>query len=47
MSSMAKTTGTKRLRRTRNAGRSRKKDVNRKGTTRTELELFGNVLPKN
>jgi hypothetical protein len=44
MSSMAKKTGKKRLRRIRNAGTERKKEVNRRGTTRTELELFGNVL---
>ena len=44
MSSMAKKTGVKRLRRTRKAGSKRKKQVNRNGTTRTEAELFGNTL---
>ena len=47
MSSMAKKTGTKRLRRERNAGKKRKKQVNRAGTTRTEAELFGNTLSTN
>ena len=44
MSSMAKKTGVKRLRRTRKAGSKRKKQMNRNGTTRTEAELFGNTL---
>lgn len=46
MSSMAKKTYTKRLRRTRKAGRPRKKAQEKLGTTRSELELFGNVLPR-
>ena len=44
MSSMAKKTGVKRLRRTRKAGAKSKKRINRDGTTRTEAELFGNTL---
>ena len=44
MSSRAKKTGVKRLRRTRKAGSKRKKQMNRNGTTRTEAELFGNTL---
>lgn len=44
MSSMAKKTGTKRLRRARKSGRDRKRVQNRNGTTRTELEIFGNEL---
>jgi len=43
---MAKKTGTKRLRRTRKSGRIRKKAVEKRGTTRSELELFGNELPR-
>ena len=44
MASNAKRTGTKRLRRQRSAGRRRKKDLERTGTTRSEAELFGNTL---
>jgi hypothetical protein len=44
MASNTKKTSNKRLRRTRAAGKARKKQLNLSGTTRTEAELFGNEL---
>ncbi len=46
MSSMAKKTRTRRLRRQRTGGRTRKRVMNREGTTRCEKDLFGNELIK-
>lgn len=46
MASNNKQTEIKRTGKARNAGKLRKKALERKGTTRSEAELFGSVLPK-
>ena len=46
MSSNSKQTEAIRLNKERKQGKRRKKDLVRKGTTRTEAELFGNTLEK-
>ncbi len=44
MASASKQTSTIRRRKQASNGRSRKKTLEKKGTTKSELELFGNVL---
>jgi len=44
MASETKKTTTRRIRRTRSLGKSRKRALDRNGTTKNEEQLFGNVL---
>lgn len=46
MASNTKKTEKKRQAKTRSGGRDRKREAEREGTTRSEAELFGNVLPR-
>jgi hypothetical protein len=46
MASNSKKTDTKRLNKQRTSGQDRKRRLEREGTTRSEKQLFGNVLPK-
>jgi len=46
MASNTRKTETKRLSKNRAQGKDRKRQQERAGTTRTEAELFGNVLPR-
>ena len=46
MSSPTKATESKRLHKRRTNGRKHKRNRSKNGTTRTEAELFGNVLPR-
>ncbi len=46
MASNTKASETRRKNKQAKAGKPRKKALNKKGTTRTEAELFGNALAK-
>ena len=46
MASSSKQTENKRIRRDRKQGKARKRQLEKKGSTRSEAELFGNELPK-
>lgn len=46
MASNSKQTEIKRTSKARGAGKLRKKALEKQGTTRSEAELFGSVLPK-
>ncbi|MEM1025560.1 MAG: hypothetical protein AAGD10_15960 [Myxococcota bacterium] len=46
MASNTRKTETKRLGKSRAQGKERKRKMERDGTTRTEAEIFGNVLPR-
>jgi hypothetical protein len=46
MASNTKASETRRKNKNQKAGRDRKKALNKKGTTRTEREMFGNVIPR-
>ena len=46
MASNSKSTEIKRSQKTKKGGQGRKKSLARKGTTRSEAEIFGNVLPR-
>jgi hypothetical protein len=46
VASNTKVSDTQRRRKTAKAGKARKRALEKKGTTKSEAQMFGNVLPK-